>query len=234
MAPIGVKLGIISLAGATASPAYVTDGLSFNIDCLDTDSYPGSGTTWTSTVNATNIGTLNGDTQLIDGHMHFDGANDFVEIVTTSNSITSDPFSIEVWFKATTSSHDAVFGNTTQALRNGFYCKNHGTNLYVYGMTSGAFHRSSAISTGVWYQFIITIDGTTISAYRNGILLTSGGNDGAGGFVQTTTDPFFIANDSTGGSDFEGDIDIVRMYDKVLSTDEIEQNFDAEKVRFGL
>ena len=204
-------------------PLYVTDGLAFNIDCLNTDSYPGSGTVWTSTVNATNIGTITG-AELVGDHMHFDGANDFVEFVTTSNSITSDPFSIEVWFKATTSSHDVVFANST-AGGGGFYCKTQANNIYAYGTTSGAANRPAFISTGTWYQMIITIDGLTIKFYRDGALITGGSSDASPAFVVSSTNPFFIGNDSAGGGDFEGDIDIVRMYDKVLTQEEVTQNF---------
>ena len=219
---------------AAAGEDYVTDGLAFNIDCLDTDSYPGSGTTWTSTVNATNIGTLNGDTLLTGGHMHFDGADDFVEFVTTSNSITSDPFSIEVWFNPTTSSHDVVFANST-ANGGGFYAKTIVERMYMYGTSSGyAYRVSPAWTVGQWWHMVITIDGTTIQLYQNAVDIGFEHNSGDPAYVVSTTNPFFIANDSAGGGDFEGDIDIVRMYDKVLSSEEVTQNWDAEKDRFGL
>ena len=222
-----------NFSAEASSEDYVTNDLIFNIDCLNTDSYPGSGSIWTSTVNSSNIGTLNGDTLLTGGHMYFDGTNDFVEFVTTSDSITSDPFTIEVWFNATTSSHDVVFANST-AGGGGFYCKTQGSNIYLYGTSSGSSYRVGYVSTGTWYQMVITIDGTTVNFWKNGVNLGSAGNNGSPGYIISSTNPFFIGNDSSGGGDFQGYIDIVRTYDRVLTTAEIEQNFDAEKVRFGL
>ena len=208
------------------------DGLTFNIDCLDKNSYPGTGTVWTSTVDATNIGTITG-AELVGDHMHFDGGNDFVEFVTTSNSITSDPFTIEVWFKADASGHRCVFTDSSQS-GGGFFVKEQATNVYLYGTASGSAHKSGFVAIGTWYQMVITIDGLTASFWKNGVELGVGGNDAAPAFIFATNDPFFIASDSGGAGDFEGDIDIVRMYDRVLTTAEIEHNFEAYRDRFGL
>ena len=210
------------------------DELTFTIDCLDPISYPGTGATWTSTVNNTNIGTLNGDTNLIGKHMHFDGAGDFVEFVTTSNSITSDPFSIEIWWNPTTSGHDVMFANST-ANGGGFYCKTQIERLYMYGTSSGYAYKTSPLWTvGQWWHMVITIDGTTVQLYQNAVDIGFEYNNGDPAFVVSTTNPFFIGNDSAGGGDFEGDIDIVRTYNRVLTASEVLQNYNATKGRFGL
>jgi len=223
-------MGVTGGAKSIAAQSQLT----FTIDCLDPLSYPGTGATWTSTVNNTNIGTLNGDTTLIGKHMHFDGANDFVEFVTTSNSITSDPFSIEIWWNPTTSGHDVMFANST-ANGGGFYCKTQIERLYMYGTSSGyAYKVSPAWTVGQWWHMVITIDGTIVQLYQNAVDIGFEHNSGDPAYVVSTTDPFFIGNDSGGGGDFEGDIDIIRTYNRVLTTSEVLQNYNATKGRFGL
>jgi hypothetical protein len=216
-------------------PTYIKDGLTFNIDCLDTNSYPGTGTVWTSTVNATNIGTMSGVT--FDGtSMYFDGLNDdYVDFVTTSNSITSDPFTIECWFKATTSLHDVMFANSAEN-GGGLVIKNQDSRIYLFGTSSGLAYKESYLSTGNWYQLVITIDGTTVSFWRNGVNVgTDGTPNGSPAYVVSSTDPFRVGYAPAGGIyDFQGNIDIVRMYDRVLTAPEVLNNFNVEKDRFGL
>ena len=56
-------------------------------------------------------------------------------------------------------------------------------------------------------------------------------------YTQVTGDSGIGISDIYGGNyrgEFDGYISIVRIYSKVLSTAEMEQNYDAHKRRYGL
>lgn len=82
-----------------------------------------------------------------------------------------------------------------------------------------------------YYHLVITHDDITAKFYCNGELITSGSCEGSR----------FPSNDTTIGRygpgyslGFNGDIPIVRVYSKVLSDEEIANNFRVIENRFGL
>ena len=91
---IGLGIGpSFSSINEVSDDGIVTRGLAFYVDAGDTDSYPGSGTTWTDISPNSNNGTLtNGPTfdSNNGGSIVFDGADDFVELgsIDSSNAIS--------------------------------------------------------------------------------------------------------------------------------------------------
>ena len=180
-------------------PLYVTDGLTFNIDCLNTDSYPGSGTVWTSTVNSANVGTMDGVT--FDGeHMVFAdaaGIQDNISFTQASNILTQTPMSLEWWFYPTNvAGNDILFATHNQpssGTYDGIYTRtSNGQRLHLYGNDADSGGGSGRYlwtyyTTGGgmfqddnWYHVVIVIGSTaTVDCnwYLNGSLFT-GGNPG--------------------------------------------------------
>ena len=95
---------------------------------------------------------------------------------------------------------------------------------------------SSANITNTWVHGVVTRDSNSLEkSYINGVLQST---------VQRTSAPIKkvynrINIGGRGGgtspsSNFGGKIPIVRVYNKALSSDEILQNFNVQKGRFGL
>ena len=230
--------------GGGGGEAYVTDGLSFNIDCLNTDRYPGSGTVWTSTVNSANNGTITNAT--FDGtHMVFDGTDDYVTFPQNTNGLTQTPMTVEMWIYRTPTSADFLFGTRNRdTLGDGISLWSTLTRFYVYGeefkAANNFLYQDSALVAGAWIQVVFTTGGdATVDniLYINGspVSWTSPATYyGVGGYASLSTDSLVIGTQPDLGQDFNGMIDIVRTYNKVLTPAEVTQNWDAEKVRFGL
>ena len=240
-------------------PAIVTSGLVFHIDATDPESYPGTGTVWTSLVNSTNVGTLissgndpaNG-VQLVDGHMHFDGSDDRVEFDTTQNNITFGTMTIETWFRidhpSGTANYDCLFANSPknqgglsmQIMWDRFYL--HGMSNSPAGQYGGNFMyaQPSIQGSNIWQQVVVAFDGadrTKARLWLNGQphpWVNTNIYGANSGFAQPTTDPYIIGNNVEGSLDFGGDIDIIRHYDRVLTDAEVLKNYDADKSKFGL
>ena len=224
----------------------IQEGLTFNIDCLDTASYSGSGTTWASTVNSANNGTLVGDVALVGGHMVFAGSDDYVTFPQNTNGLTQDPMTVEMWLYRDGTSSDFLLGTRNpNTLGDGLCLSSTLTRFYAYGEDSKSAGNNfllqlTAMPSGVWLQVVFTTGGDDVVdniLYINGSAVawyaptTYYGN---GGYASASTDPLTIGADSSLGNDFNGKVDIVRIYDRVLTPAEVTHNFDAIKGRFGL
>ena len=113
-------------------------------------------------------------------------------------------------------------------------------------LTTGTINAYSDISTtysiNVWNNAVLTYDGSTMKLYLNGVLKSSISKTGS---IMNSTLPFHIGGQYNGGyypssavsktsENFKGYLSNVLVYDRGLSSDEVLQNYNALKKRFGL
>jgi hypothetical protein len=91
-------------------------------------------------------------------------------------------------------------------------------------MAGGTWHRiqaSSVVTPGVWYHLASTYNGTTMRLYVNGAQVVSAAHP-AGGKLDTNASRTVTLGDSPVGSrPFDGILDDVRVYDRVLTATEV-------------
>jgi hypothetical protein len=231
------------------SPKIITDGLVLALDAANTKSYPGSGTSINDLSRNVNPGTLiNGPTfnSGNGGSIVFDDTNDYINLGNTSilNFQWNDPHSIEVWLKRSNSGSAFIYGkNLSSGTFAGTEFSFNASNLIYYmirnsnTVSTRLFSQSSSTYTdGLWHQFIVTYDG-------------SGDAEGINLYVDTISDSNVINNGNiTGGitssaiacigagngarNFFGGNIAITKVYNRVLSSSEILQNYNSTKSRF--
>ena len=229
-----------------AGPEIVTNGLVLALDAGNTQSYPGSGTTWTDISPNRLSGTLtNGPTFSSNnkGAIVFDGTNDFISFGSFTGLGTTNR-SIEIWFAMdgwgvsgnkrimTLSADDG--GTDTPAYVIGHVGGVVGTISAGVGGTpyNGYSNISTSIGTGVWYNITTTIvANTTVSFYLNGVFVTSVNNTGAVGANPIIQLARYNANYGQHGN---CRISSCRIYNRVLSASEVAQNFNALRGRFGI
>jgi hypothetical protein len=90
-------------------------------------------------------------------------------------------------------------------------------NVLVGGSNLTA--EGAALAANVWTHVAGTYDGTTVRLYVNGVQVSS---RPAGGPISTSTGPLRIGGNSLWGEFFEGRIDEVRVYNRVLTSSEIQ------------
>ena len=212
----------------------VTDGLIFNLDAGFTPSYPKSGTTWYD-VGGTNNGTLtNGPTFSADGgggSIVFDGVDDYV---ICTKIITTIPFTISSWFNISIinrrESHlltQDIGGNSGRLLFR--VLDNNKIELFIGGERLLAI---SQIVTNTWYHVTCIRHSFGVgSIYINGVLDVSG-NLNTNSIADTNTVISYFPRVSE--FSFPGEIAITQIYNRALSADEVLQNYNAQKGRFGL
>ena len=222
-------------------PSIVTDGLVFYVDAANSKSYPGTGTTWTDMIGG-NDGTLtNGPTYNSNngGYIDFDGSNDHVE-VTGINVSALSAFTLEAWVYPTGSSSDGtVMGKWLGSLSNSSFLLYWDVGDSALGFdwvavnTSSQIHRigtSTANGTvNAWNHVAATFSGSQIKLYVNGSSV------GTAGFIGTLRNISGIrlgADESSGLRPLAGNLAVAKVYDRVLSSAEVTQNYNALKNRF--
>lgn len=214
----------------------VTDGLVLCLDAANPRSYSGSGTTWTDLSGLGNNGTLtNGPTYNSGnlGSIVFDGVNDTVDF--TFDLRTS--WSYECWVMHTTINGFAFLGQGTTSNNNGLHIWfRDGSNLRFGMYANDTDALSLTTLTNIWYHYCFTYNHNspyTKRIYRNGVELT--------GTIQQTQSQYsgtgivrIGATYGSGGNFGSGRISNVKLYNRVLTLEEISQNFNAVRGRFGI
>ena len=221
------------------NPRIVTDGLVLALDAGNTKSYSGSGTTWTDLSGGGNTGTLtNGPTysSANGGSIVFDGTNDYASI-TGSNTVSSVTFS--VWLKRNGTQVDftGIFNSRgTNPVSGMIFAYNYGTLGYNWNDSNQAYYFNSGLTPpdGAWCMCVVTVTPTEAKFYlcqSSGI--TTATNTMAHG--STTLDALTLGADTVGLSrNFNGSIAQASLYNRALSAEEIQQNFNAFRSRFSI
>ena len=231
--------------GLTHSPKIVRDGLVLHLDAANVKSYPGSGSTWKDLSGYGNHGSLVADASFSSdnkGTMNFDGTGDYVSVSASSsiNMVADQPVTISYWmYLNQTASERSTFigpinknyfgrsyGHLISPSTNGFL-------LYTDDDTSVEASSSTVISKNKWYHVCSVYTTSKISLYLDGELDTE--NSVMTGFSLTVdTNTLFIGSGSSSNYYLNGKIPIVQLYNKELSTSEIQQNFNATRDRYGI
>jgi hypothetical protein len=236
----------------------VTNGLVLNLDAAKTDSYPGSGTTWRDLSGRGNNGTLtNGPTFSGIGKQAsivFDGVDDYI-VNNTLTSLITNQLTLSVWFFATdvstdntiVSSENSTFTNSRFVL---FQDKVAGVsgrvNTYSFipgnNNITGNIRMEFASNSEVLNQWVnitctfIANNSTGIRGYKNGIEDPNSPVNASTVGPLSYNGPFYIGvrNPTTDQRFFDGRIGAVQIYNRALTQQEVTQNFNALRGRYGI
>jgi hypothetical protein len=224
------------------SPNIVTNGLVLALDAANVRSYPGSGTPWFDLSGNGNTGTLvNGPTfnSGNGGSLVFDGSNEWVSIQGVQPVIQND-FTHCAWAIRdgnAPSGIGGIFGNHfhTQLAGAGMFFRNNNRIYLSAGNGSSRPSHNFVLprSNQLWNFYVTRYTGTTYQFYFNGILLDSR----TAPVVQSAnTNHFSIGRwaASFGSYYINGRISYCFSYNRALSPQEVQQNFNATRNRFGV
>ena len=232
-------------------PRIVTDGLVLALDAADRNSYPGSGTTWTDLSGFGRNGTLTnmeipGDYS--NTHFNFDAIDEWVDCSLSSGLTGTGSWTMEAWFKVNGAPSNTSYMNVivdtdaTGASANMIAVDYGGTSLggsqnqLVYASrpsTGGSYTNllGPVLTQGVWYYASAVRNGTTdTKLYTNGTLSST-----YSGNIPTATQPLVRIARWTDGTVYSNiSVSSVKIYNKALSAQEVSQNFNALRGRFGI
>ena len=225
----------------------VTDGLVLSLDAANHKSYVSGSGTWFDVSGNNNSGSLtNGPTFTTEknGGIVFDGVNDVVLTPTLNQQFltTGLTLSVIIKYNQTTANDNVICWGSNGAFNsltsNAWEFRLRGLNYieFAVGRTIGAEVTPRRLQYVVnLNNRIVAIDITYIAngiatMYENGIPVATQDYTGAG--TSTTTRSVEIGK----GTDtyFPGTMYAVKLYNRALSAQEILQNYNAQKGRFGL
>jgi hypothetical protein len=213
----------------------VTSGLEVYLDAGNPLSYPGSGTDWFDISGNNYDGTLTNGASYSSsngGVITFDGTDDYIDFISYPSLNSSQTKSIWVKANVLSSSGDNRYlidwgGNVNWVQ---FYSAT-GQPKVRSGILSGNFlDGSSFVYQDVWYNICVTSTSSgAMSIYINSALdasTTGLSNNSATGLNLSRW----------GGNAFylDGSISIVQIYNRELTSNEVLQNFNTFKSRYGL
>ena len=241
--------------GTSYNPRIVTDGLVLCLDAANKRSYPGAGNKWTDLTANKNNGTMinSGSSNFRSanaGSLAFDGINEQVNFGPTNDIIGNNPaaISLSVWFKTDNNSQtfylasfkrfsndslSTLLSITVNQASSSSLSANYLGFLYDKGASGHQWLTvNSSAFYGRWNQITATVDVNAATLYLNGV---QAGQDTTNTFAGPSRDD--PSGDFTVGSFgislfADANISQVHAYNRVLSANEVQQNYLATKGRY--
>ena len=194
------------------------------------------------------------------GAFHFDGT-DYISVSDGADfTFGTNPFSIELWLKFTDFTPGGDVWNCpfqiyrVEGDRHGFFLFYNNSSTFEWRLESSAngFYppivdmSAAGITLDQWHCIAISRQSEAVfKQYMDGQLLqtstaANGENAGRGGTYSTNwlliDGTVFVGNYATGDPhEFQGEMGPVRVYKgRALSDDELRQNFESQRTRFGV
>ena len=234
-------------------PRIVTDGLVLCLDAGNPLSYTSGDSVWKDLSGNDNNGTLiNGPTysSANGGGLVFDGVDNYISIPYTSQLAPTSAISFGAWTYL--SDWNINFGTNGGRIisktESGGYqmgagegtmgADNVGALLYINSSYRVVKIAKNLISSG-WHYLLFTFDGQYFKMYLDGTLVDTYNHGSVSSIIYNYNNIVAIGaepNGSTGvtGNYWNGNIALISIYNKALSANEVSQNFNATKGRYGL
>jgi hypothetical protein len=236
------------MAGSSG-PDLVQNGLVLALDAADKNSYKGSGTTWKDlTSNAYTSTLTNGPTfsNTNCGVIVFDGTNDYsITTFGSASNLINDPttnggiISFSVWVNVVSNTSGGyIISSGGETSSTGFWmATQNGSPEVGIKTTSKVWYKSISSADfplNTWVNWCAVLDNTNMSLYKNGVfysITTSASTSVSSQFSRfTVSTPAAVLGSFCGNNK----IGSVQIYNRVLTSTEILQNYNAVKSRFGL
>jgi hypothetical protein len=220
----------------------VREGLVLHLDAANVKSYPGTGTVWTDLANKTSTALTNGVTYS-NNTFGFDGIDDYVDCGSASFlNGTLTGLTVSVWYKTNGLGTAILAENGSNFKTNTFYIgQENSLNLsFLVANDSGGYQRiygTSSYNINTWYNFVgVWSSGSSLLAYLNGqdtsqSLLNPFGNIAS---VRTGDTNLWIGRRPGGSIPLYGNLSHCSIYNRALTSAEVNQNFNALRGRYGI
>lgn len=224
--------------GVDYNTRIATNGLVLCLDAANLKSYPGSGSTWNDLSKSAATTTLFNSPPFTNNSIDFStGVGAYGSILATGLNFTVG--SIECWSKNIIPQDgmtQTLFARTNTSTGTFSIVKNTSSfyNFQIRTSTdlaSGVL--SDSIATTNWTHLVGVYDGSTVRLYVNGILQST--ITSAVGVLNTGgTLVYNIARSTTTFQFWNGQIQLIRLYNRGISNAEVQQNFNATRGRFDI
>jgi len=222
-------------------PRIVNSGLVLSLDAADKKSYSGSGTAWNDiSGNNNHVTSSNSPTWNSAGYFSTGATGYFSGNGTSTIPTGNSNYTLMAWIRLNSSwgARRGFFGIGAAGAQNqftGFRTGDVATVGYLlhywYANDLYVNNNNANLSIGTWCMVTAQFDGTNRRVWAN---TTNVGSDTPGSSHNVLSTAFKVAVSIVGDDYLNGDIAIARIYNRALSSTEIQQNFNAQRGRFGI
>jgi len=212
----------------------IQSGLTYSWDSSNYLSYPRSGTTWYDMTSRANNGTFTNGVTFNTGatpSLQFDGSDDYINATNTVFT-GSKPSTFEFWMNPSVVTNTSVgesflqVGNASNNQMRLYFFRNAKFAVAYY---SNDYTFNYVVTANTVYHAVFTENGSgLVQLYVNGVLKDTGQLAAP----NTTGSNYWIGRYSN-ESRYNGKLFSHRAYDRVLSSQEIVQNFEAQRQIYG-
>jgi len=220
---------------------------------ISPSSYSGTGSTWAYNQTGTNVTLYNNPSYNSTGGFTFNGTTQygsFASISGRTDFTASQDYTIEVWCWIAATQLDT--GTSDNEILEKWNSSNQSAYPYVlryfrgsgnifFGVYNGSVNPAATapVSTNVWVQLVGVFDHTNnvLNVYKNGVFVSSAAMNISGTISNSSTVEIGRRANAGGASGinyFTGKVGIVRIYNTVLTSSQIQNNFRYDRRNFGL
>ena len=217
--------------GVAGGPDLIQDGLVLDLDASDRNSYVSGSTTWFD-LSGLNNGTLtNGPTFSSDnlGSIVFDGVND---ISIHPSTLYVDNFTLSAWVYKTSLGTQTIIAKGNSSFVLNFYLRIAGQSGFYGTNTLFSEILIPDLVLNVWNNIVLTYDKTSLKYYLNGVFIDQ--NNATNTPSSTTSNTIVGRLGDFNGQYWTGRIATTQIYNRSISSQEVLQNYNAQKSKFGL
>ena len=230
------EVGTVYKMGSHSGPKNLSfDSVLFAIDAANIRSYSGSGSTVTG-LKSGSLFTL--ATAVLSGSgataaYSFSGAG---SILSSSLSGISGAVSrtLTCWVKFSSKASQCVLSIGANGANTGYSLETSST-VWLYGYGNSGVASTITYNSGQWYHVALVgtfVSGTTLntSLYVNGVLYETNTNAS----INTTNTVFRIGQNPSGLLSLNGSISQAKLYNKALSSSDVNDHFNEYRSRYGV
>ena len=227
--------------------SIVRNGLVLHVDAANPKSYPGTGTVWTDLSGQGLNAVLANSPTYSSSSFSFNGTNQYASIAYTPTLAPTVAISYEAWAYLPNWNITPDIKVISKTEAGGYQiglneptigAGNIGTILFLGGAYRTARIARTTLTPG-WHHLAFTCDGRYLRMYLDSVNVNTYDHGTTAAISYATNNHFLIgAEPGSGtvvaGSYWTGQISNVKIYNRGLTAQEIFQNFDAHRGRFGI
>jgi len=242
--------GITFNMGLAHSPSIISDGLVFYLDAANRRSYSGSGLTVNGLVGGIGGTLINGTgfSTANNGTFIFDGTNDYINVPNgfTTYFKNNNYWSVDLWVKLLnqTAGEPVLVSAGPNIGYFDLFLEVGDNQIYFAagrGSDSGYIQNQNVSNTlgynlaARYFNIVFTKTGsTTGSVSVNSINMPMSNSGGGLSSMPNINEDLRIGTFRQSGFELHGNIGQVKIYNRALTEQEILQNFNATRFRYGI
>jgi hypothetical protein len=218
--------------------SIVRDGLVLQLDAANPRSYSGTGTTWFDLSGNDNANIINGvtyESSTNSGAFSFDGVDDYMNITQPNVGFSPNQWTICFWINPNNQFSRFLTPNSN-GIDQWLEWSSNRVNVRIASGAdtnerTGITGTSNSVPVSTWSFVCVSIDNLEIRLYVNGVL---NGSSSQTLTIANWSGTWRLGQRGNSTSWYSGKFAIFSAYNRALSAQEIQQNFEAMRGRYGI